>query len=100
MNWREFEIDNKPFKWGQTFNEIFKLFGLENLNKGTSLWKLHKVKSSGFLGLEGVSCEFYGPSFDKPISSISFELKPLKIGIFQKPHWHIYHLMLLKLYYL
>ncbi len=86
MNWRDFEIDNKPFKWGQTFNDIFDLYGRDNLNKGTSSWKLHKVKSNGFLGLEGVSCEFYGPSFDKPISSISFELKPLKIGLFQKPH--------------
>lgn len=87
MNWKEFEIDNKPFKWGQTFNDIFDSFGQNNLNKGTSKWKLHKVKSSGFLGLEGVSCEFYGPSFDKPISSISFELKPLKIGLFQKAHF-------------
>ncbi len=86
MNWKEFKIDNKPFKWGQTFNEIFDLFGRDNLNKGDSSWKLHKVKSNGFLGLEGVSCEFYGPSFDKPISSISFELKPIKIGLFQKPH--------------
>lgn len=86
MNWKEFEIDNKPFKWGQTFNDIFDSFGRDNLNKGTSSWKLHKVKSNGFLGFEGVSCEFYGPSFDKPISSISFELKPLKIGLFQKPY--------------
>ena len=86
MNWREFEIDNKPFKWGQTFNDIFDSFGRDNLNKGTSTWKLHRVKSSGFLGLEGVSCEFYGPSFDKPISSISFELIPLKIGLFQQPY--------------
>lgn len=86
MNWREFEIDNKPFKWGQTFEDIFDLFGHVNLNSGSSSWKLHKVKSNGFLGLEGVSCQFYGPAFNKPISSISFELKPLKIGLFQKPY--------------
>lgn len=86
MNWREFEIDNKPFKWGQTFNDIFDSFGNDNLNKSTSPWKIHTVNSNGFLGLDGVSCEFYGPSFDKPISSISFELKPLKTGLFQKPY--------------
>lgn len=86
MNWTEFEIDNKPFKWGQTFEDIFDLFGHTNLERGTSIWKLHKVKSNGFLGLECVSCEFYGPASNKPITSISFELKPLKIGLFQKPH--------------
>ncbi|MEO9953979.1 hypothetical protein [Nonlabens sp.] len=86
MNWKEFEIDDKSFKWGQTFNDIFDSFGHKNLNTGTSSWILHKVKSNGFLGLEGISCEFYGPSIDKPISSISFELKPLKIGLFQKPY--------------
>tara|TARA_B100000674_G_C37776648_1_gene885189 strand:+ start:29 stop:1018 length:990 start_codon:yes stop_codon:yes gene_type:complete len=86
MDWKELEIDNKLFKWGQTFNDIFDSFGRENLNVGTSSWKLHKVKSNGFLGLEGISCEFYGPAYDKPISSISFELKPIKIGLFQKPH--------------
>ncbi|MEP5933787.1 MAG: hypothetical protein ABJ218_01605 [Winogradskyella arenosi] len=86
MNWKEFEIDNKPFKWGQTFNDLFDLFEGDNLIKTTSSWKLHKVKSEGFLGLEAVSCEFYGPAYDKPISSISFELKPIQTGWLQKPH--------------
>ncbi|WP_396596160.1 hypothetical protein [Dokdonia sp. R86516] len=86
MDWSTFEIDNKPFKWGQTFNDVFEIFGRENLNKSTSSRKLHKVPSNGFLGLDGVSCEFYGPSYDRPISSISFGLKPIKKGWFQQHH--------------
>lgn len=86
MDWKQFTIDGKPFKWGQSFNDIFDLFGHENLNNGTSSWELHRVKSNGFLGLDGVSCEFYGPSLDKPITSISFELIPLTFGLHQEPH--------------
>ncbi|AEE18239.1 hypothetical protein JM84_1432 [Dokdonia sp. Hel_I_63] len=86
MDWSSFEIDDKIFKWEQTFNDVFEVFEHKNLNKNTSSWKLHKVPSNEFLGLDTVSCEFYGPSYDRPISSISFGLKPIKKGWFQQHH--------------
>src|SRR5690554_3267106 len=79
-------INSKDFYWGMTFEQVLEEFKSENLFSGWSAWKNFEVQCSEIAELKALTCSFRGPSLNRPVMQVSFDLATIKPKLFEKPH--------------
>lgn len=79
-------INDKDFRWGMTFEQVLKEFNSENLFTGSSAWENFEIQCSEIAELKALTCSFRGPSLNRPVMQVSFELATINPKLFEKPH--------------
>jgi hypothetical protein len=86
MTQEKLHINGKDFIWGMTFEQILKEFSSENLFSGWSAWENFELQCSEIANLKTLTCSFRGPSLNRPVMQVSFDLATIKPKLFEKPH--------------
>lgn len=79
-------INGKDFKWGMPYEKVLDNFKGQNLFNGWSAWENFEIQCSEIAELKALTCSFRGPSLNKPVMQVSFELATMKPKLFEKPH--------------